>query len=123
MRALDHQLARGHVALIRGLHSLRGAHAEAVQTALATRAPTWVVEGHDDYDGDMLLIITASDQPEAPAYVLSSTEEGIHLALVGEEGWQPLACVDTLATAIDLLLHRLNAAPSPQATHLYGRPA
>ena len=117
MRAPDEQLANDHGALIHGLHSLRKYQAESVRVALAAKAPGWTIEGHDDYDGDMMLIITAPEQPSAPAYVLSSTHDGIWLARVSDDAWETLSRVDTLAQAIELLqqtigVHALGRVPA-----------
>jgi hypothetical protein len=93
-------------------------HVEAVRTALATKASGWLVEEHDDYDGDMILIITSRTQPEAPVYVLSGTQDGVHLALVRDDDcWETLSCVSSLPRAIDLLqqtigIHALGRVPA-----------
>lgn len=104
MRALHHLDKSTISAPIPGLFSLRQMHVDDVQAALASFAPGWSLEQHDDYDGDLMLIISApEDQITSACYLLYANREGFHLTSCRDDTVIPIDSFLSLSLAVDKL--------------------
>ena len=92
------------LAPIRGLHSLRPVHVETVNGVLATARLQCAVESHDDYDGNMMIMVTpAARSGEAHSYILQASRTGIELATASEDNLETLACFESFADVTEHL--------------------
>ena len=92
------------LAPIRGLHSLRAVHVETITGVLATARLQCAVESHDDYDGNMMIMITPPAMSgEAHSYILQASRAGIELAIASEDILEMLACFETFSDATEHL--------------------
>ena len=111
MRAPVNRSFDGFLAPIRGLHSLRPVHVESVHAALATARLQCAVEDHDDYDGNMMIMVTPSAiSGGVHSYILQASRTGIELAIASEDRLETLACFRTFGDAIGCLTQVITTA-------------
>ena len=113
MYALHHLDKSIVFAPIPGFFSLRQMHVDNVQTVLASFAPDWSLEQHYDYDGNLMLIITApEDRLTSSCYLLHATREGIHLASCRYDTVIPIDTFPSVLLAIGKLQTVITSANS-----------
>lgn len=82
-------------------HSLRDSDFQKVEAMLAAIGGTWLVEQHDDYDGDLSLLLTElSNGTAGPSFHLHRTAAGFHVADTGWESFRPIGTFGALSSAL-----------------------
>ena len=96
--------------LVRSLHSLRDSDVRIIEAMLAATSGKWSLERHDDYDGDLSVLLSPECGGGArPSFFLHRTAAGIHLVDASLDGYRPLGTYKALSAAI-LRLRRLAAS-------------
>ncbi len=105
MRTPINRMLDGVLAPVRGLHSLRPTQLDAVQATLASSLLKCTVDGHDDYDGNMMIMVTPSAAAgHTDTYILLASRSGFELAVAGEDSFESMACFQTLVEAVGHLI-------------------
>ena len=93
------------ICFIRPMHSLNRSDAQAVRAILEHLGCYWSIEQHDDYDGDLMLLISIHDEA---SFLLRRTSFGVELIDVAREGYLSVGTFCAPEEAI-LHLHRLKS--------------
>jgi hypothetical protein len=91
---------------LRAPHSLRAADAVVAELLLPCLGQGWSVARHEDYDGDLTLVLIpdgddeAGDEGAGASFALHRAAAGVHLAATRGDAYEPLGCFASTAAAL-----------------------
>lgn len=104
---------------LRALHSLREADIDALRQGFSEDQEEWSFDRHESYDGDLTVIVTPPDEPEA-ILVVSRDEDGFHLAASRGDEYQNLGSfgsVTSVVSAMSAQTKKAEGAHDPSDPH------
>ena len=92
---------------IRALRSLTGQAFEAVSNVISDLPGQWTVQGHDDYDGYLSVLISPKGEADAPSFLISGQVGQIELAQFQGDELHTLGRFEDLEATIAELVRAL----------------
>ncbi len=97
---------------VRALSSLTRRDADAVRAAVRAAGATHVIEEHDDYEGYLSLLLTASEAG-ASSYLVAGRTGAVELAVLRGDDMTALGTFASTEAAMPVLRGAINPPPRP----------